>query len=623
MPYIRSIEGALYEFDNDDNRLGRLQALALNSYSYLQRRLWSATGTGITNPVTNPDYTDDFPFLAAHGFRYIQIMAAPFGAVEWKTYVGEPDLSHVNLGIKASYFAAVNAILEEAKAYGLGLLLCPFWNPMMVPSLFDEAQTAILDANSKTRQYIRAFAARFAQEFAGHDGVAGWTVTEEILNALAFHGTPRLFAQAGQVVKEMAQAVRSKDATRRRIIMAANNGILRPESAGDKITLDDYVATILPVINPDPVDTISETLFVGNQFLSSTTPPDYTTQSLAYLRVMQAAASRLGKPYVVSSFGVSIPQESNLGDTSQRNLLTFIANMAQAGVQLAVHWVWNAGAPEDISEDLEDFNVLVTGNAPSTFVRPDVFGALKQGQTLMRVWPAQPLIREPIRPRFGSVAHFRVTALQGSLFTVTNNAVNTAEFSISYTMRQTSRSSLANQRFLGKRPVSGGATTGWVVAIDGGKSYFQLWNGTGVDGSLSTRMSDNDAPLDELGEWVRVTWTASATGVTCLYVNDFLWARHPGTGVYSAGTDPFVVGRLAGAAGETVEWDLSDVILYDRQLTPREVFEYGQYGTVINPLGRWTLDGNLLDSGPRGLDGVQYTPQGGSAVALPSFVEAV
>ena len=31
-------------------------------------------------------------------------------------------------------------------------------------------------------------------------------------------------------------------------------------------------------------------------------------------------------------------------------------------------------------------------------------------------------------------------------------------------------------------------------------------------------------------------------------------------------------------------------------LTPKEVYDYGQYGIVHRPVGRWKLDGSLEDS---------------------------
>jgi len=62
---------------------------------------------------------------------------------------------------------------------------------------------------------------------------------------------------------------------------------------------------------------------------------------------------------------------------------------------------------------------------------------------------------------------------------------------------------------------------------------------------------------------------------------------------------PIIVGRVADndaqIAGATASWQLSDLILYDRVLTPLEVFEYGVYRKVVGAVGRWTLNGDLTD----------------------------
>jgi hypothetical protein len=91
MPHIRVIEGVMYEFDNSRNKIAPLAELGLNAYRYLEARDWSATGTGSTNPNTNPDYTDDFPFLYGHGFRFLSLMGAPFGMDLWENGGWHPD----------------------------------------------------------------------------------------------------------------------------------------------------------------------------------------------------------------------------------------------------------------------------------------------------------------------------------------------------------------------------------------------------------------------------------------------------------------------------------------------------------------------------------------------------
>lgn len=609
MPHIKVVDGVMYEFEGVNQR-GPIAELGLNAYNYLERRYWSATSANGTDPVEDPDYTIDFPFLAEKGFRFLTVMAAPFGETDWKNVVGQANPDAPDLGIKSTYFPIVRAMLDAAATAGIGIILCPCWNFTAIPGQVSETNTSMLVASSKTRRYLKGFVGRMVAEFHDHPGVAAWMIAQESFNIDAFQPPLARYEDLGAMLQELAQAARDNDSLDR-MIHACNNGMLPADT--DRKLLDYYVEHVLPAINPAPIDCISETLFFVNEYVSSAsyyrvTPsspqlpnpfrmPDYVSQSLGYLRVLQARAKQLGKPYYVASFGVSTQQETDLGDHSQKDLLTFIDYMARTGVQLASHWVWNSG---DI---VPEWKILVTSQAPSTYVRPEVFNALRAGQILMQTWPELPITRRGATPAFSTYAKFTVSATQGTMFRASGAGIGAADFSLSYTIRNIHTTALQYVAFFQTHVND---TAGWTVAYNAG-SYLQLWKMPG--NSPYKSLAGTQAPIDVEGEWTRITWTVRHDGVISLYVNDFLWAcGHDAISPsFAGGPSVLSIGRSAQptAPGQTAEWDLSDVVLYDRELTPKEVFEYGQYGVVRDPVGRWKLDGNMLDSSGNGYNGQQ------------------
>jgi hypothetical protein len=522
--------------------------------------------------------------------------------------VGTPTGNPVSLNILPTFAPVVENILDAARDQGIGLIVCPIWNLSTIAALFgDSTGATLLNPASQARQYIREFHRWYVQTFSGHPGVAAWMISQEIFNFQPFAGPPQLFAEAGQLMQETAAIVRAEDPWGR-MITTCNNGILPQPNLADQYSLDEYLEKILPIINPDPIDTVSQTLFCGSPYLSTdlTSAKDYLQQSLAYLQVVQAAAKRLGKPLHVASFGLSTAEETRLQDVTQRNLSTFIEYMGRTGVQLASYWVWNTTVT-----NLATWNVLVTDANPANFQRPAVFEALKIGRSLMKAWPSQEIDRKPPQPAFPVVARFRVTHDAGTMFKVISSRLNSASFSLSYTARLVRGTQLNDVPFFEKRNT---VATGWSIAVDHNNSYLQLWTS-----GFGPKLGRNNAPMDVPGEWVRITWTVKAGEFMRLYVNDFAWVTLKSANGSVSGNDPFHIGRLAQTGAplsEASEWDLSDLIFYDRALTPMEVYEYGQFGTVRNPVGRWKLDGDLQDASGHGLHGVPYD----GITNIPAFI---
>lgn len=601
MPYIKVINGVMQEFNAAGVNTGKVSGIGLNSHAYLERRDWS-DAPQFTPSDKNPDYTTDLPYLAANGFKYIQVMVAPFngkaGYRNWGYIVGEPkfapDNTLTDVNIQESYWHAVTALLDCALANGIGIIACPFWNPYAVPQLVGEAgatnatpaeqvaaaRVALANPQSKTRRYMRAFAQAFAQHYSNHAGIAAWMAAQELMGVTGISLTA-----TREIIQETAQLLRDNDALAR-MISSGNAGI--PTYTPRMGTLDQYIAETLPLMNPDPVDCICENLFLTNEYVSSAMkssadlPADFVSSSLAYLQVMQRAANALGKPYYIGSFGVAKGEEVALQDTvRQDNLHAILSAIRRTGVQLASFWCWNTAG------DMEDkgWNLLHIPEAKNK--REAVWNALR-GADAPR--PAPP------KPCFGVTKTLQFQP--GLLLTVPSSVrYESVDFSLSYCIRQQDFSSTVA---LAQAFVTHQANKkGWMLLTQDIKTFLYLLNGVGENG-LGANSNGHGLKVDIPNRWFRCTYTVKHDGRISLYVDDFLMyqsLQNMAPPFLNATGTPLLIGRPVHALEQgTPSWQLSDVILYDRVLTPKEVYDYGQYGIVNRPVGRWKLDGNLEDS---------------------------
>lgn len=601
MPYIKVINGVMQEFNAAGVNTGKVSGIGLNAHAYLEHRNWSVTAP-LDPDVKNPDYSTDFPYLAANGFKYLQVMMAPFngkdGAWNWGEVVGKPDFATDNtltaLNIKPAYWAAIQALLDCALANGIGIIACPFWNPYAVPQLVGEAgpagatkdelaaaaRIALANPQSKTRRYMRAFAQAFAQHYSNHAGIAAWMAAQELMGV-----TDMSLSACREIIQETAQLLRDNDGLAR-MISSGNAGIAHTSPLQG--SLQQYVTETLPLMNPDPVDCLCENLFLGNEYVSSALdnsadlPADFVSSSLAYLQVMQRAAKALGKPYYLGSFCLSQEQERVLQDTErQDNLHALLSAIRRTGVQLACYWDWNGGN----SMEVKGLNLVETPAYSNG--RKAVWDALR-GQDAMRLAPPKPC--------FGvtKTLQFR----PGLLLTVPSSVrYESADFSLSYCIRQQDFSSTVAlaQAFIAHQANK----KGWMLLTQDIKTFLHLFNAVG-DYGLGANSNGHGLKVDIPNRWFRCTYTVKHDGRISLYVDDFLMyqsLQNMAPPFLNATGTPLLIGRAVHAQEQgTPAWQLSDVILYDRVLTPKEVYDYGQYGIVHRPVGRWKLDGNLEDS---------------------------
>ncbi|RFP17597.1 hypothetical protein D0T25_12615 [Duganella sp. BJB488] len=610
MAYIRVQDGVMQEYNTDGLNTGPVATIGLNAYNYLERRHWSDTGTGDTGP-SNPDYPEDFDFLQSKGVKYLQVMITPFAAKNafgWDHVIGVPDFNADNsvkdLKIYDSYWRAVKVFLDAAKAHNIGIIACPFWNILAIPELVGEDKSALLTSSSKSRNYLRAFAAAFTAKYKDHTGIAAWMAGQEItLN------TGLDYTTAPAVLKEIAEAIRGQD-TLQRMISSGNAALAHYDPR--KYTIDEHLE-IVRAMNPSPIDTICENLFPNSEYFSSCVAPvagqptalraDFISCSLPYLKMMQKLAHDLGKPYYVGSFGLRYTEEKALQDDTQHNLSTLLQNFYRTGVQLACHWVWNSGGVAEVAP----WKVLVTKQGGDTNVRADVFEAITSVLDRSRMPPPDSLIERKLNTTFfKQCAKFSSAPTKACFFTIKPAAplCPSSTFSISYTINQDAASVANAGAFI--RRSAGNANvdaSGWVIYKNGLpdttlpqniNTYMQLFAGTKIGND-----SGHKGRTDVADTWTRITFTVDASSRIALYVNDFLMAyaqaMEPWTNVDALAA--IQVGRnYWAAAGVNLNWKFSDIILYDRVLTPQEVFDYGVSNQVVNAVGRWKLDGDFKDA---------------------------
>lgn len=77
MPYIKVINGVMQEFNAAGVNTGKVSGIGLNAHAYLEHRQWSVTAP-LAPDLKTPDYSTDLPYLAVNGFKYLQVMVAPF-----------------------------------------------------------------------------------------------------------------------------------------------------------------------------------------------------------------------------------------------------------------------------------------------------------------------------------------------------------------------------------------------------------------------------------------------------------------------------------------------------------------------------------------------------------------
>lgn len=258
--------------------------------------------------------------------------------------------------LSSTYRNAITELFDYAASKGLYLLPNVHWTISLVSTMWSETpSTAFADARSKTREYLRVFAATFARQFKDHPALAGYACANEIdLNGPQASISAVNYRAA---MAEIATALRSQDP--RHAILSGNCGPIY-DGTQTRLTFDAVMADKM-LDHPDPIDVIdchgyADRAYIGDNPANhvNTLSLDIYTYARDWYKRYKWEAANAGKAFAMTETGVvqrsgSTGQEP-LGETTRIEALC--QKIFDSGCQLALLWnygesVWSGQAAWD------------------------------------------------------------------------------------------------------------------------------------------------------------------------------------------------------------------------------------------------------------------------------------
>ena len=541
---------------------------------------------------TNQNFLTEFPLLARHGFKFVRVMGGPLWPSEWTaTYTAD----------KTGYYDKVKTFLDCAAEYGLGIVLSVFWRHATQCDLAGETvSVGIGTAGSATRTRVATIISEYASRFASHPAFAAWEIGNEyslfaangsLPTVNVGKGTPAAYNNPADVTTLAAMRdfytfvgtqIKAADTTGR-VILTGNGG---PGGVIEK-GIETYRG-LVPLDNPDPIDTLSIHKYSRNEF-GNRAYADLTDT----LAEMLALSRFYKKPFVLGEFGME-RNETYGGYGGDSVFRTACEAIFRSGIQLAFAWNW----AQDTGTGANNFNFHPLNTANGTNTKAEI---LKEFQTKMRrdanFWPCVP----PVSAKRRTGQNIYVPAGGNAvLLSAADAAVlkPTGAFAVSFWVKQT-RGDLTNRRIARKY----GGNAGWYIGLDASNPdrtvFMQLQYSDGTTQNLGGQCQQIQA-----GAWRHYVFQFDSNsgngtyGVSCFENGRWVKTLTPTAGkTWNPSTDLLYIFGDAGPSNVSYV-GLKDFRLHNRALTDEEVrnlylYDTAPLGTIV---GEWKFDGTLTDS---------------------------
>ena len=544
--------------------------LGVNCYSLI---------TDITSGSNPLNYKTCLDEMAEIGVRIVRVSLQPYSATEMTNQMhnGTVRIPSKWEDFSQSYRDAVKTVFDYAASKGMYLVPSLVWGPKFISDAFGEVlATAFANANSKTRQYIRGFAAAFANAYKNHPALGAYSVGNELPlrgeYSVVYTDTRAVIAGIARIFKTIdpSHAVLSCN-----LDMIYDGTVTRP-------TFNTQVALAI-ANNPDPLDTIDIHAYSDRAWLSinpanqlnSLTYPAYGYAKEWFSRFV-AEGKAVGKPFTLSEIGILGRNTSDNtgqempGDTTKFRWL--LECVKKSGVQLAM--IWNYGSVVPAIQAQWDFR--------KGTVRGDAYLAvMKEYVNKIRVGTEIPNGYKYFDPTLtGFPKPSGCVTFDGATSHNIQYAGNGSLAGKAGTILTWIKVPAANTAFA--RPVG-------AASSDGTKGFNLVFGSDGLDLGISFRKSDNTEAINTFGKapplvantWTQRGFTWDGTNKVDIYVDGFWFDAKSNAYTYSPrdNTTPFVLGTSVVGANPA-NCSMAGLIYCPRIMSEIEISYYYNYGWI-------------------------------------------
>ena len=213
----------------------------------------------LRNPQDD-SYRAGFSKLGANNIPFARFAAGGYTANDLQLYLTD----------KEAYFRLLDGVVHSAEKSNVGLIASLFWSIAAVSDAVHEPRERWGDANSKTRQFMRAIHRDVVSRYVNSPAIWGWEFSCELSLPVDMPNPPRdadRFAERAMpfgtfksAALDFAQVVRSIDSTPhpadREFAAPCQRPITTRRAVGLRPDTEEQFATILLRDNPGPYNPI-------------------------------------------------------------------------------------------------------------------------------------------------------------------------------------------------------------------------------------------------------------------------------------------------------------------------------------------------------------------------------
>lgn len=572
--------------------------MGFNAYS-LGEKTW---GQAVPDNI----YITDLPLIKSLGYNVVKIMAAPFsgtGTYGWGNVVGSTTPTTWT-SLNAGYRSRIEAIMDAAGNAGLTVLAVPLWNYQAIPDMLGESYAVAFQSGSASQTYWMEFARVFAERFANHEAYGAhipyteWPAERHrafgALPPFAGWNPGHVRATANRIVGAMKAADPSRCTIANTVAPAKfdlSNAWERRRLMDDSI----WAAGVADVVD---WHVYSQSAYVGANWelqADSVTLAHSQlvglTELLAEMR--QRAASR-GKVFACTEFGV----DGDIEPTGTTRIAQMVRAIRGAGIQLSLAWDWNPRTSLVVSSQNKwsiypgyGYNTYARGNAYLNVIN-NTFSPGPSDKAFLEQAPAR-------CARFAGVVNSHVTIPAAARY-------NSQQFTLMAWVRQIGRSPgfarVAQYR-------NAANDKGWVFLYDNEATAPYI--DTRRSGPASAYNSAGRYGMRRPHRWHHYAVVYSNTSAQ-LFLDGREWTfiKYANSGYEPHdGTSNLFLGFNGSGAWARI--DMAEFGLFDRLLTPQEIFDSVYRGVRPSaPVGWWPLQSDANDAsgfGNHGVAGSQLT----------------